>query len=107
MGGRRNNQYITCYTLVQNGSNRVLVKGTGDIKDHRISMLNMQVCVLSLDGGHQIELTHLYFSFVWEGRSRLEYCLERAERSPSPLPRPPLAGSNVGLAAVVMMESEK
>ena len=47
-------------------------------------------------------VAHLYLSFVCEGRSRLEYCLERAERSPSPFPRPPLAGSNVGLAAVVI-----
>lgn len=37
-----------------------------------------------------------------DGISRLEYCLERAERSPSPLPLPPLAGSNVGRAAVVI-----
>ena len=48
-------------------------------------------------------MSHLYLSLVCEGRSRLEYCLERAERSPSPLPRPPLAGSNVGLAAVVIV----
>lgn len=27
-----------------------------------------------------------------------------AERSPSPFPRPPLAGSKVGLAAVVILE---
>ncbi|KAG7282704.1 hypothetical protein CRUP_017630 [Coryphaenoides rupestris] len=36
-------------------------------------------------------------------RSRLEYCLDRALRSPSPFPRPPRAGSNVGLAAVVIL----
>ena len=46
---------------------------------------------------------HLYFILVCEGMSRLEYCFERAERSPSPLPLPPLAGSNVGLAAVVIL----
>ena len=51
-------------------------------------------------------MSNLYLSFVCEGRSRLEYCFERAERSPSPLPRPPLAGSNVGLAAVVILAEE-
>lgn len=44
----------------------------------------------------------LYLILVWPGRSRLEYCLDRALKSPSPLPLPPLAGSNVGLAAVVI-----
>lgn len=52
--------------------------------------------------GFSLSLSYLYFSLVCEGRSLLEYCLERAERSPSPLPRPPRAGSNVGRAAVVM-----
>ena len=47
--------------------------------------------------------THLVFSFVWPGKSRLEYCLDSALRSPSPLPRPPWAGSNVGRAAVVIL----
>ncbi len=46
---------------------------------------------------------YLYLSLVWEGRSRLEYCLDRADRSPSPFPRPPRAGSNVGRAAVVIL----
>lgn len=45
---------------------------------------------------------YLYLSLVWEGRSLLEYCLERADRSPSPFPLPPRAGSNVGRAAVVI-----
>ena len=36
--------------------------------------------------------------------SLLEYCLEREERSPSPLLLPPLAGSKVGLAAVVIFQ---
>lgn len=48
--------------------------------------------------------TDLYLIFVWPGRSRLEYCLDRALKSPSPLPLPPLAGSNVGLAAVVIFD---
>jgi len=39
---------------------------------------------------------------VCEGKSRLEYCLESADKSPSPLPCPALAGSKVGLAAVVI-----
>ena len=39
---------------------------------------------------------------MWPGRSLLEYCLERDERSFSPLPVPPLAGSKVGRAAVVI-----
>lgn len=46
---------------------------------------------------------YLYFSLVWPGRSRLEYCFERALKSFSPLPWPPLAGSKVGRAAVVMI----
>lgn len=47
----------------------------------------------------------LYLILVWPGRSRLEYCLDRALKSPpSPLPLPPLAGSNVGLAAVVIFD---
>ncbi len=46
---------------------------------------------------------YLYLSLVWEGRSRLEYCLDRADKSPSPFPRPPRAGSNVGRAAVVIL----
>ena len=45
---------------------------------------------------------YLYFNLVCAGKSRLEYCFESALRSPSPLPEPPRAGSNVGLAAVVM-----
>ena len=36
-------------------------------------------------------------------RSLEEYCLERAERSLSLAPWPPLAVSHVGLAAVVMV----
>ena len=49
-------------------------------------------------------LLYLYLSFVWPGRSLLEYCLDKALKSPpSPLPFPPRAGSNVGLAAVVMV----
>lgn len=51
---------------------------------------------------HVLEFVYLYFSFVCDGRSLLEYCLDKADRSPSPLPLPPLAGSNVGLAAVVI-----
>lgn len=39
---------------------------------------------------------------MWAGKSRLEYCLDKALRSPSFLPRPPRAGSKVGRAAVVM-----
>ena len=46
--------------------------------------------------------TNLRFSLLCEGKSRLEYCFDNADRSPSPFPRPPLAGSNVGLAAVVI-----
>ena len=46
---------------------------------------------------------HRYFNFVWEGKSLLEYCFERAERSFSPFPLPPRAGSNVGRAAVVIL----
>lgn len=47
---------------------------------------------------------YLYLILVCPGRSRLEYCLDRALKSPSPLPLPPLAGSNVGLAAVVILD---
>ncbi|CAO2603090.1 hypothetical protein LEMLEM_LOCUS11526, partial [Lemmus lemmus] len=47
----------------------------------------------------------LYFIFVWEGRSLLEYCFESWLKSPSPFPLPPLAGSKVGLAAVVIFYS--
>ena len=46
--------------------------------------------------------TYLYLSLVCPGRSRLLYCLERADKSVSPLPEPPLAGSKVGRAAVVI-----
>lgn len=47
---------------------------------------------------------YLYLILVWPGRSRLEYCLDNALKSPSPFPLPPLAGSNVGLAAVVILD---
>lgn len=47
--------------------------------------------------------TYLYLILVWEGRSLLEYCLDSWLKSPSPFPLPPLAGSNVGLAAVVIL----
>lgn len=47
--------------------------------------------------------TNLYLILVWEGRSLLEYCLDSWLKSPSPFPLPPLAGSNVGLAAVVIL----
>lgn len=50
-----------------------------------------------------IQNVYLYLILVWPGRSRLEYCLDKALKSPSPLPLPPLAGSNVGLAAVVIL----
>ena len=50
-----------------------------------------------------LTLSYLYFSLVCEGMSLLEYCFEREERSPSPLLLPPRAGSNVGLAAVVIL----
>ena len=46
--------------------------------------------------------TYRYFNFVCDGKSRLEYCFERALRSPSPFPDPPRAGSKVGRAAVVI-----
>ena len=46
---------------------------------------------------------HRYFNFVWEGKSLLEYCFDKAERSFSPFPLPPRAGSNVGRAAVVIL----
>lgn len=45
---------------------------------------------------------NLYLSFVWPGKSRLEYCLDNALKSFSPRPLPPRAGSNVGRAAVVI-----
>ena len=48
--------------------------------------------------------SNLYLSFVCPGRSRLEYCLEMALKSFSFRPEPPLAGSNVGLAAVVIFK---
>ena len=51
--------------------------------------------------------TDLYLIFVWPRRSLLDYCLDNALRSPSPLPLPPLAGSNVGLAAVVIFTGSK
>ena len=51
---------------------------------------------------HRKTPDYLYFNLVWAGKSRLEYCFESALRSPSPFPEPPRAGSNVGLAAVVM-----
>lgn len=44
-----------------------------------------------------------YFNFVCDGISLLEYCCDNFERSPSFLPVPPLAGSNVGLWAVVIL----
>lgn len=47
--------------------------------------------------------SYLCFSFVCDGKSRLEYCFDSAERSPSPFPRPPFAVSHVGLAAVVIV----
>ena len=47
---------------------------------------------------------YLCFSFVCEGKSRLEYCFDNAERSPSPFPRPPFAVSHVGRAAVVIFQ---
>lgn len=47
--------------------------------------------------------TDLYFSLVCPGKSLDEYCLLSADRSFSPLPVPPRAGSNVGRAAVVMV----
>jgi len=50
---------------------------------------------------------YLYFNFVCEGRSRLEYCLESADKSLSPFPCPALAGSNVGLAAVVIFPNSQ
>lgn len=60
--------------------------------------------VVKLSSVH-IYSADLYLILVWPGRSRLEYCLDRALKSPSPLPLPPLAGSNVGLAAVVIFDS--
>ena len=46
----------------------------------------------------------LYFIFVWEGSSLLEYCFERLFKSPSPFPLPPLlAGSKAGWAAVAIL----
>lgn len=47
--------------------------------------------------------SYLYLSLVCEGKSLLEYCFDRVDKSPSPLLLPPLAGSNVGLAAVVIL----
>lgn len=47
--------------------------------------------------------TYLYLSFVWPGKSRLEYCFDKALKSFSPRPDPPRAGSNVGRAAVVIV----
>ena len=41
-----------------------------------------------------------------DGKSRLEYCLDKTERSPSPLPDPPRAGTYVGRAAVVIFLSK-
>lgn len=49
-----------------------------------------------------IIFAYLYFSLVWDGKSRLLYCFEIALRSFSPRPCPPRAGSKVGLAAVVI-----
>ena len=49
--------------------------------------------------------TNLYFNLVCPGRSRLEYCFERAPKLFSPLPEPPLAVSHVGLAAVVIFQT--
>ena len=46
--------------------------------------------------------TNLRLSLLCEGKSLLEYCFDKADKSPSPFPLPPLAGSNVGLAAVVI-----
>jgi hypothetical protein len=47
-------------------------------------------------------IVYLYLSLLCEGKSLLEYCLDIAERSFSPRPCPPRAGSKVGLAAVVI-----
>ena len=49
--------------------------------------------------------SYLYLSLVWPGKSLDEYCLLRADKSFSPLPVPPLAGSKVGRAAVVIPSS--
>ena len=49
-------------------------------------------------------LHYLYFIFVWEGSSLLEYCFERLFKSPSPFPLPPLrACSKAGWAAVAIL----
>ena len=61
-------------------------------------MLLFNLCIYMI-------LFYLYFNFVCDGKSRLEYCLESADKSFSPLPCPPLAGSKVGLAAVVIIGS--
>lgn len=55
----------------------------------------------------QTDSTYLYLILVWDGRSLLEYCLDSWLKSPSPFPLPPLAGSNVGLAAVVILVTTK
>ena len=51
---------------------------------------------------YKLKILYLYFNLVCEGRSRELYCFERALRSFSPRPCPPLAGSKVGRAAVVI-----
>ena len=58
------------------------------------------------DSKTQGNISNLYLSLVCPGKSREEYCLLRADKSFSPLPVPPRAGSNVGLAAVVMATIE-
>lgn len=51
--------------------------------------------------------TNLNLSLVCPGKSLLEYCFDIALKSFSPRPCPPLAGSNVGLAAVVIFSYKK
>ena len=48
--------------------------------------------------------SYLYFSFVCDAKSRLEYCLVIELRPVSPLPWPPWAGAKVGREAVVMFQ---
>lgn len=75
-------------------------------KDKKITIVYTPFCALFANRLKTATAHHiyLYLILVWPGRSRLEYCFDNALKSPSPFPLPPLAGSKVGLAAVVILD---
>lgn len=69
--------------------------------------LNNTICYIMIHCYTSKKKKYLYFNFVWDGKSLLEYCTDNALRSFSPRPWPPRAGSNVGRAAVVISRRKK